>query len=213
MDEAQIQQRIEQFEKMTAEDPADAMGWFALGSAYKDAGRHEEAARALRKTVEKDAGFSRAYQLLGQVLIAEGAEDQAAEVMTGGYKVAAEKGDIMPMKAMGSLLEKIGRPVPEVQSAAPAEPVGDDQVLDRRTNQPGPKLPGPPLKGPIGQFIVDHYSAPTWAAWIAQGTKVINELRLDFSQAAHRAEYERYMMEWLGFTEEDVQLHSESKGP
>ncbi|MDX1564239.1 MAG: tetratricopeptide repeat protein [Phycisphaeraceae bacterium] len=74
MDEAQIKQRSEQFEKMTAEDPADSMGWFALGSAYKDAGRHEEAARALRKTIEQDAGFSRAYQLLGQVLVAEGAE-------------------------------------------------------------------------------------------------------------------------------------------
>ncbi|MDX1564238.1 MAG: Fe(2+)-trafficking protein [Phycisphaeraceae bacterium] len=130
--------------------------------------------------------------------------------MTGGYKIAAEKGDIMPMKAMGSLLEKIGRPVPEVQSAAPAQPVGADQVLDRRTNQPGPKLPGPPLKGPVGQFILENYSAPTWSAWIAQGTKVINELRLDFSQAAHRAEYERYMMEWLGFTPEDVAGHDGS---
>ncbi len=208
MDEQQIQQRIEQFEKMTQETGGDAMGWFALGSAYKDAQRHEEAARALRKTIELDPAFSRAYQLLGQVLIAEGAEDQAAEVMTGGYTVAAERGDIMPMKAMGSLLEKIGRPVPKIQTAAPAEPVGEGMVLDRRTNQPGPRLPGPPLKGAIGQFIVDHFSQPTWAAWIAQGTKVINELRLDFSQAPHRAEYERYMMEWLGFTAEDVEAHA-----
>jgi Fe-S cluster biosynthesis and repair protein YggX len=208
MSDQQIQQRVEQFEKMTQENPDDAMGWFSLGSVYKDTGESEKAAAALRRTIELDTCFSRAYQLLGQLLVQADAHDQAAEVMTAGYTVAAERGDIMPMKAMGSLLEKIGKPVPEIKEAAPPEPISGDMVLDRRTNQPGPRMPGPPLKGAIGQFIVDHFSAPTWAAWMAQGTKVINELRLDFSQEPHRDEYEKFMMEWLGFTSDDVEAHA-----
>jgi len=62
----------------------------------------------------------------------------------------------------------------------------------------------PPFRGPVGQFIADNYSQETWRAWISQGTKVINELRLDFSRADHQKIYDQYMMEWLGFTEDET---------
>lgn len=201
-----LNQRIGQWENMTREDPDNPMGWFSLGGAYREAERMEDAARCFRRAIELDGNFSRAYQLLGQVLVKAGAEEQAAEVLTKGYQVAAEHGDVMPMRAMGSLLEKIDRPVPETKAAKPAvvEQLGDDAVLDRRTGDPGPRLPRPPLKGTLGQFIFDHYSAPTWREWIGQGTKVINELRLDFSNAEHLKVYDQYMMEWLGFTQEEV---------
>lgn len=205
-----LNQRISQWEKMTREDPDNAMGWFSLGDAYKKAERDEEAARCLRKAIELDPNLSRAYQLLGQLLIKAGADDPAAEVLTKGYAVAAERGDVMPQRAMGSLLEKIDRPVPEV--AAPPEPepaeVTGDMVLDRRTGQPGPRLPDPPMRGPVGRFIFDHYSAPTFREWIGQGTKVINEMRLDFSNTDHQQVYEDQMMEWLGFSREEVEEHA-----
>jgi Fe-S cluster biosynthesis and repair protein YggX len=213
MSEDMLQQRISQWEKMTSEDPDNAMGWFSLGNAYKEADRDEDAARALRKAIELDPGYSRAYQILAQVLIRRGANDQAAEVLTRGYEVAAERGDVMPQKAMGSLLQKLGLEVPEVEVAEQRqpEPVGGDQIIDRRTGRPGTKMPRPPFRGPVGQFIQDHYSQETWREWISQGTKVINELRLDLSKREHQDVYDQQMYEWLGFTPEEADHYAEQQ--
>ncbi|MEX0742329.1 MAG: Fe(2+)-trafficking protein [Phycisphaeraceae bacterium] len=205
-----LNQRIAQWENMTREDPDNAMGWFSLGSAYREAERLEDAARCFRRAIELDPNLSRAYQLLGQVLVKAEAEDQAAEVLTKGFTVAAEQGDVMPQRAMESLLKKLGKPVPEVKGPEEATvEVGEGSVLDRRTGQPGPRLPDVPMRGPVGRFIYDHYSAPTWREWIGQGTKVINELRLDFSNVDHQHVYDVQMMEWLGFTREDVDAYTE----
>jgi len=203
----ELNERIAQWENMTQADPDNDMAWFSLGSVYKEAGRLDEAEQALAKSVALNAAMSRAMQLRGQVLIELGRTDEAAAVLTEGYQSAAQRGDVMPQRAMGALLEKLGKPVPEVQKAQQAE-VGADQVVDRRTGKPGQRLPDPPMRGPLGQFIYDHYSMETWREWIGQGTKVINELRLDFSNEAHQQAYEQHMMEWLGITEEDVQAHA-----
>ena len=209
MDTQALNQRIEQWQHMTEADPDNAMGWFSLGNAYKEADRDPEAAQALRKAIEIDGKFSRAYQILGQVLVRQKANDHAAEVLDKGYRVATEMGDVMPQRAMAELLKKIGKPVPEV--AAKAQPVAvpedGEQIVDRRTSRVGTRLTAAPFRGPMGQFVADHYSAQTWNEWIGQGTKVINELRLDFSKLEHQAVYDQHMMEWLGFTEAQVKAH------
>lgn len=207
--------RIAQWENMTQADPTNDMAWFSLGNAYKDAGRPADADKALAKTLELNPIMSRAYQLRGQVLIQLNQNDTAAEVLTKGYTIAAERGDVMPQRAMGSLLEKIGRPIPAVksaQAAPPPPPTGPNAIVDRKTGQPGTRLPDPPLRGPIGKFIFDHYSNETWQVWIRQGTKVINELRLDFSNDAHQRTYEDQMLEWLGFTRDEAEEHFKSVG-
>ena len=212
MDPQMLRERISQWENMTDADPDNAMGWFSLGGAYKDAEEDEQAARALRKAIELDPGLSRAYQLLGQVLIKADAKDQAAEILTRGYTTAAERGDVMPQRAMGSLLETLGQPIPEVQSKTPAAPppgTSGDAIVDRRTGQPGTRLDTPPLRGPTGKFIFDHYSSETWYEWIGMGTKVINELRLDFSKIEHQELYDANMLEWLGFTEAEAIEYAE----
>jgi len=196
---------------MTEADPENAMGWFSLGNVYKDAERHEDAARVYEKCIELDPTYSRAYQHLGQVLLALDRNDEAGHLLTTGYTIAAEKGDVMPQKAMGSLLEKIGQPVPKVETSAPQVEVTGDQIIDRRTGQAGNRMQRPPMKGPIGQFIADHYSQETWREWIGQGTKVINELRLDFSNEAHQQTYDQQMLEWLGFTEDEARAYVKQK--
>lgn len=212
MDNQLLEERIAQWEKMANDDPENAMGWFSLGNAYKEAGRNEEAARSLRKAIELDEALSRAYQLLGQILIKQDAQDEAQAILQKGYTVAAERGDVMPQRAMESLLEKIGAEVPEVETGGgPEIAVGEGEVLDRRTGEPGPRLPEPPMRGPIGQFIYDHYSANTWQEWIAQGTKVINELKLDFSRIDHQNIYEQHMLEWLGFTPVEAEEYAKQK--
>lgn len=213
-DQDMTQQRIVQWQRMTEEDPDNAMGWFSLGNAYRDAEQDEQAAAALRKAIERDPGFSRAYQVLGQTLIRQDATDQAREVLTQGYTVAADHGDVMPQRAMGSLLEKIGAPVPQIQTrkTPPPPTASGDQIIDRRTGRPGTRMDKPPFRGPVGRFIADNYSAQTWQEWIAHGTKVINELRLDFSRLDHQKVYDQHMMEWLGFTEEEVNDQAANAG-
>jgi len=214
MDTELLNKRIEQWEHMTQEDPENAMGWFSLGNAYKQADRDEQAARAYRKAVELDPGFSRAYQSLGQILMHEGANEQAIDILTTGYKAAAEQGDVMPQRAMEALLNKLGAEVPLVKSSEPAAAppeAGDGAIIDRRTGQRGVRMSKPPFKGPIGQFIADHYSQETWREWISHGTKVINELRLDLSNPEHQEVYDQHMLEWLGFTEAEAQHYAEQQ--
>ncbi len=203
-----IQQRIAQWENMTAADPDNAMGWFSLGNAYKDAGRPEDAVKALEACLQRDQTYSRAYQLLGQVLMHMGRREEAAELLTRGYRTAAERGDVMPQKAMGSLLEKLGRDLPDVSDLQPRVELSGDQIIDRRTGQPGTKMKDPPMRGPIGQFIHAHFSQETWREWIGMGTKVINELRLDFSIPEHQDIYEQHMLEYLGFTREEAEEYA-----
>jgi Fe-S cluster biosynthesis and repair protein YggX len=198
----ETQDRIAQWEKMTREAPDD-MAWFSLGNAYRDAGRFSEAEKALAQAISANASMSRAYQLRAQVLMQLGRNDEAAQVLTKGYVVAGAKGDIMPQKAMGSLLEKLGKPVPAVAAGGPAA-ISGDQIIDRKTGKPGTRMPDPPMRGALGKFIFENYSQETWREWIRMGTKVINELRLDFSNLEHARVYDQHMMEWLGISEEDV---------
>ena len=208
-----INERITQWENMTQADPDNDMGWFSLGNAYKDAGRLDDAQAALAKAIELNDGMSRAYQLRGQVLIQLERQAEAGQVLTKGYTQAAQRGDVMPQKAIGSLLEKLGLPIPEVDKGkAQAAVVSADQIIDRRTGQPGTRLPDPPMRGPVGQFIYDHYSQETWQEWIGQGTKVINELRLDFSNEQHQRIYDQHMREWLGISEEDLHAEANQSG-
>ena len=60
----------------------------------------------------------------------------------------------------------------------------------------------PPFRGPIGQWIQTNISQETFDEWIRQGTKVINELRLDLSQEKDEEVYDAHMREYLGIDEE-----------
>ena len=196
-----IQQRIAQFENMVRDeaDPNNDMAWFMLGGAYGQAGRHADSARAYMRCVQINPGMSKAFQLAGQAFITAGDKDAAAEVLTQGYKSAAGRGDRMPMKAMGDLLTKLGRPVPEVAGAAKASaPAAVGGFICQRTGRPGTKLARPPFKGPIGEWIAANIAKETFDEWIAQGTKVINELRLDLSRDEDEAVYDSHMREYLG---------------
>ena len=202
--------RISQWENMTQADPDNDMGWFSLGNAYRDAGRLEDAEQAYAKCIALNAAMTRAYQLRGQALIELGRTEEAGSLLTEGYTSAAQRGDVMPQKAMGALLEKIGKPIPEVAKAeVPPEVAAGEAVVDRRTGRVGAKLPDPPMRGPVGQFIYDHYSMETWREWIGMGTKVINELMLDFSNPEHQKVYDQHMMEWLGISDEDLAAYEQ----
>ncbi len=71
-----------------------------------------------------------------------------------------------------------------------------------RTGRPGHQMARPPFKGPVGEWIKDHIAQETFNAWISQGTKVINELRLDLSREEDSDTYDKHMREYLGIDDE-----------
>lgn len=199
-----LQTRIAQFENMCREDPDNDMAHFSLAGAYAQAGRPADAAASYIRCIELNPAMSKAYQLAGEQLIEAAKDDpakkdEAIELITTGYRSASERGDRMPATAMKAMLEKLGAPVPEVQQKKPtAAELQEGDFLCQRTGKRGHQLPRPPFKGPIGQWIYENISKETWDAWIGQGTKVINELRLDLSQDKDAQMYDQHMYEYLG---------------
>ncbi len=193
--------RIAQFEKMASADPDNDMAHFSLGNAYLQAGRAAEAAVSMQRCVGLNADMSKAYQLGGKAMVDAGWTDKAVAFLEKGYVVAASKGDRMPQTAIAELLRSIGRAPPalakEVDEAAERLRSSGTFVC-RRTGRPGSKLEKAPFRGPIGQWIFENISAETWKDWIGQGTKVINELRLDFSRDRDQEVYDSQMREFLG---------------
>jgi Fe-S cluster biosynthesis and repair protein YggX len=208
-----LDERIAQWEKMAAEAPDD-MAYFSLGNAYKEAQRWDDAAKAYGQAIGLNQGMSRAYQFLGETLIKAGREADAKPMLIKGYKVAAERGDVMPQRSIGEMLQRLGEDLPEVEDAAAKKAeveASGNMVLDRRAGQPQPRLADPPMRGPLGKFIYDHFGQITWNQWIGQGTKVINELRLDFSNLAHQDLYEQHMLEWLQVTREEAEEYAKAQ--
>ncbi|QYK49667.1 MAG: Fe(2+)-trafficking protein [Phycisphaeraceae bacterium] len=197
--------RIAQFENMVQADPENDMAHFSLGSAYAQSERHADAAASFARCIALNPSMSKAYQLAGESLIKAGRSEEAGDLLTKGYVAAATRGDLLPKNAMGAMLKQIGRPVPEV--TAPATSAGaaagaEGSFVCKRTGKPGTKMARPPFKGPVGQWIFENISKETFDQWIGQGTKVINELRLDLSRDEDNETYDRHMREYLGIDDE-----------
>lgn len=200
-------ERIAQFEHMASADPENEMAHFSLGSAYLEEGRAAEASKSLTKAIELNPEMSRAYELAGQAMINAGWTDQAVDTLNTGFQVAAGKGERKVMSGIEELLESLGRSAPEVtdESKQRAENLNaSGSFVCQRTGRPGHQLDSPPFRGPIGQWIYEHIASETWNEWIGQGTKVINELRLDFSREEDQDVYDRHMYEYLGIDPEEI---------
>ncbi|MFZ9882061.1 MAG: Fe(2+)-trafficking protein [Phycisphaerales bacterium] len=204
-------ERIAQFEKMAAADPTNEMAHFSLGNAYLQAGRFAESAQSFERCVSINADMSKAYQLGGEAMIKAGWEDKAVAFLEKGYTIAGTKGDRLPQQAIAKALESIGRKPPVLaEEAEAAERLRESGAfVCRRTGRPGTKLPGPPFRGAVGAWIGENISAETWRQWIGQGTKVINELRLDFTRERDQELYDQHMREYLGI-DEDVMREIQS---
>lgn len=191
--------RIAQFENMAQADPDNEMAHYSLAGAYFQAGRFVEAADSYLRCVAIVPGMSKAYQLAGESFIKAGAKEKAAEVLAQGYTVAAQRGDLMPRTAIGDLLKSLGKPIPEVPGAPRPAP---SATVSLGRGGPGTPMTKPPFKGRLGEWIFKNISNEKWNAWIGQGTKVINELRLDLSQERDADTYDQHMREYLGIDEE-----------
>jgi Fe-S cluster biosynthesis and repair protein YggX len=99
---------------------------------------------------------------------------------------------------MVDTLKSLGAAVPDIKTAqAPAQAAGEGQVLCKRCGRLAPKLPGPPMRNDLGKAAFEHTCAACWREAIGQGTKVINELRLDLSDPRAQKIWDQNIKEFL----------------
>src|SRR5438045_419498 len=157
MTPAERAENIARYRNMVAGDADDELAHFRLGQALMEDGQFGEAAKEFGRTLELSPEFSRVFQFLGECLIKDGKPEKAAEVLTKGWLTANERGDRLPMEAMGKLLTSLGAPTPK-----PVAPKEEDAgpgtgfkckrpgcMEGRRARQ----LPGPPVPDLIGERI------------------------------------------------------------
>jgi len=60
-----------------------------------------------------------------------------------------------------------------------------------------PALDQAPLKGPIGQLILENTSADAWQEWVEAQIKIINETRLDLSDEKAQTRLFEQMVDFL----------------
>ncbi|MFO0928857.1 MAG: Fe(2+)-trafficking protein [Gemmataceae bacterium] len=201
------QERINQFRKMATEDPENELAHYRLGGLLMEEGAFDDAIASFRRTLELSPQFSKVYQLLAQCQIALGEKDEAVATLTTGHAVADERGDNMPRDEMARLLVELGQPAPvSKRASAPTAEAGPGGFrCQRPTCMMGGRarqLPKPPFNDELGQKIYQQICADCWSSWLRDySVKVINELRLDLSREDHQAQYDRYMLEFLGLDE------------
>lgn len=212
MSTSDLAARIAQFENMAQADPENEMAHYSLGNAYMQSGRFDDAAQSYLRCTELAPSMSKAYQLAGDCMIKGGQKDKAADLLKRGYLIASERGDRMPQSAIADLLRSIGQEVPTPPASAGGKKSAGGGVnllggpaADATPANAGAKLTHPPFKGPLGAWIFQNVSQDRWEAWIRQGTKVINELRLDLSKEQDGEAYDQHMREYLGIDDETYQ--------
>ncbi|MGE3108743.1 MAG: Fe(2+)-trafficking protein [Phycisphaerales bacterium] len=209
MTNTDLDSRIAQFQNMAQADPDNEMAHYSLANAYLQAQRYRDAAESFLRCTELAPGMSKAFQLAGDSLIRAGQRDRAADVLTRGYMIAAERGDRMPQSAISDLLRSIGKEPPKTAGTSVSTEGSAGGVVElggvrsrSAASSAGAKLDRPPFRGPVGEWIFQNVSKERWEAWIRQGTKVINELRLDLSKEQDAEAYDQHMREYLGLDEE-----------
>jgi Fe-S cluster biosynthesis and repair protein YggX len=200
-------EQIARYRNMVAGDPDDDLANFRLGQALMEDEQYGEAVKAFERTLELSPEFSRVFQFLGECLIKGGDSAKATEVLTKGWSIANERGDRLPMEAMGKLLTSLGAPIakPVVQKVEDEGP-----GTGFRCRRPGcmegkraRQLPAPPLPDAIGERIQREVCAACWTLWFKDlSIKLINEHRLDLSSEFGQNDYDNHMREFMGFEEE-----------
>lgn len=192
------QERIERFKYMTEADPTNELGFYSLAKAYLDAGEAAEAIRPLQRVLTLNQNFSKAYAMLGYAQRLSGDKDGAIATLTQGYRIAHDRGDLMPRNDMAAMLKELGAPVPEIKiEELKAEDSAAGKIKCSRCGRVAAKMPEQPFGGDLGAKIWNAVCGPCFKEWIGQGTKVINELRLNLTEKPAQDIYDQHMKEFL----------------
>ena len=200
----QLAERIEQFRKMTTDDPENELGHFRLGQLLQEGDEHADAISSFRKTLMRSPQFSKVYQLLAKSELAMGKRDDAVRTLQEGCRVADARGDRMPREEMTKMLTELGETPPEAPKKKSGAGTGFPcQRPGCIAGDSAEQLAKPPMPDETGERIYKTICAECWQDWLKNySIKVINELRLDLSLEAGQAEYDKYMRGFFGFDEE-----------
>jgi len=97
---AEAEERAALFREALEYDPDDTVALMGLGVALQTLDRPEEAIPCFRRAVEIDPGYSVAWLRLGECLEVAGDLNGALEAWREGARVARQRGDMMPARAM-----------------------------------------------------------------------------------------------------------------
>jgi len=98
---------VERFEQLLAAGKDSALLRFSLGSHYLKAGDAARAAGHLRAALDKDAGYSAAWQLLGKALDELADRAGAIDAYRQGIAAAEKRGDKQAAKEMTVFLRRL----------------------------------------------------------------------------------------------------------
>ena len=193
------QARIDRFKSMTEADPQNELGFMSLGRAYMEGQMYKDAIPVLMQALQLKAELSPVYVLLAEAQRGVGDPEGAVNTLTRGYRVAHDQGDLMPRNQMADMLKELGSPIPEAKQAElTPELVTAGNIQCRRCGRIGPKMKERPFSGAMGEQIHASICGPCFQLWIREGTKVINELRLNLTEASAQEIYDQHMMTFLG---------------
>lgn len=87
-----MEDRIDYFERMLADNPDNPTGLLALANEYRKAERREDEVAALRRYVATHEDEGNAYARLGEALRGLGREEEAQEAYRTGIQQAERHG-------------------------------------------------------------------------------------------------------------------------
>ena len=199
-------EQIARYRNMVQGDPEDDLAHFRLGQVLMDDGQYAEAVKAVRADPRTEPRASRGSSSFSATAsIKAGQKDKAVEVLTKGWTTADERGDRLPMEAMGKLLTSA-----RVRHPRTGRAKGRGRWLPGtgfKCQRPGCMEGKRPANSRPRPFPTRSASASTpisargcWTLWYKDlSIKVINELRLDLSSDFGQAEYDKHMRDFMGF--------------
>lgn len=99
--------RREMLEEMLAADPKDTFLRYGLALEFAREGQPHEAVTRLRALIADEPNYVPAYFQAAQILLKEGENQPAAELLRGGIATAQAKSDFHAAEEMTALLEQI----------------------------------------------------------------------------------------------------------
>lgn len=105
---------IANLEKLLGGPRDSALLRYSLGNEWLKAGDATQAATRFREAVERDAGYSAAWKLLGKALAESGEMAAALSAYEQGIVVAEKKGDVQAAKEMNVFAKRLRKQVTEV---------------------------------------------------------------------------------------------------
>ncbi|EXI66771.1 MAG: type IV pilus biogenesis/stability protein PilW [Candidatus Accumulibacter adjunctus] len=106
---------IANLEKLLGGPRDGALLRYALGNEHLRAGDFAQAAVRLREAVERDAGYSAAWKLLGKALAEDGQGREALAAYEQGIAVAEARGDIQAAREMSVFARRLRRQLPAAE--------------------------------------------------------------------------------------------------